>query len=286
VRVLEGKRVLVTGAGQGLGKAYAEAMAREGARVAVNDINAESAEQAAAGIEAGGGQAFALPGDVSDFAGAGRLVRQCIEALGGLDVLVNNAGVYAVAPLWETTERDFDRIVAVNLKGTFNMARHAVEHMKAGRSGCIINVTSGAASGLLDRSVYGASKGGVLSFTIAWALELAPHGVRVNAVSPMATTAMSAVHKGTSRAKWPPENVAPLVVFLASDDAAYVTGQAVRLEGNALSLVTHPRPVRPATVSEGWSVAAFRDYFKHALGSNLEPVGLLAKGYEYYEGLG
>ena len=287
--LLDGKRVVVTGGGRGLGRAYALALAREGARLVVNDVDADESQAVANEISAQGGEALASDDDVADWDAARRLVERCVDHFGGIDTLVNNAGVYAVAPVLEATEQDFDRIISVNLKGTFNMTRHAVGPMVRQKAGCVINVTSGAQTGLLDRSIYGASKGGIASFTYAWALELAPYGIRVNAVSPLARTRMSDISDAggqPTRAQSRPENVAPLVVFLASDDASSITGQVVRLDGNALSIVSHPRPVRPAVRDEGWSVEALCASFMDTLGGHLEPVGQLAERYEYAEGLG
>ena len=157
--VLEGKAVIVTGAGRGLGRAYAMAMAAEGARVLVNDIDVEEAEGVAREIREAGGEAAADGGSVARWDEARGVVEHCVEEYGGLDVLVNNAGLYRVAPIWEATEEELDAIIAVNVKGVFAMGRHAAEAMIPQRRGCILNVTSGAQAGLEGRSIYSASKG-------------------------------------------------------------------------------------------------------------------------------
>ena len=182
--VLEGKRIVVTGSGQGLGRAYAMAMAREGAKLVINDFEADAAEQTVADIAAEGGAAVINIDDVSDYQAAKRIIETCVEAYGGIDTLVNNAGVGYVRQIFESSEEDFDRIIGINLKGTFNCARHAVDRMIEQKRGVILNVSSGAAGGVQGRAFYAATKGGVSAFTYSWALELAPHNIRVNAIAP------------------------------------------------------------------------------------------------------
>ncbi len=281
--VLDGKSVIVTGSGRGLGRAYATAMAKEGARLVINDIDVAEAEKTAADIKALGGTAVANTDDVASWDGARHLVEQCVKDFGGIDVLVNNAGVLYAVPFTEATEEQINVTLAVNLKGTLNVARHAVDHMVPRRSGCIINVSSGSQSGLLLRAVYGASKGGVSSFTYNLAMELAPYNIRVNAISPLAHTRM---WDAPEARRFPADKVAPVVVFLASDDASYVTGQVVRLEGDTLGLFSHPEPVHPVILKSGWTLEDLRKYFRGTLGRRLQPVGLRAKGYEYYQGMG
>lgn len=289
--VLDGKAAVVTGSGRGLGRAYAMAMAREGARVVINDIDAEEAERVVTEIKSAGGTAVPSGDNIADFRGAKRLIDQCVGEFGAIDVLLNNAGIHHSTPIWEEGEEELDKTVAVNLKGTFNCARHAVDYMVPRRKGCIINVSSGAQSGIVGQSVYGATKAAVAAFTYAWAMELAPHNIRVNAISPLAYTRMAEASRARTggaapaRPLWPPENVAPLAVFLASDDAWYVTGQIIRLEGNVLSVFSHPKPSHPVVQPKGWSVEDMRQYFKETIGQRLEPVGIRAARYEYYEGL-
>ena len=286
---LEGRATIVTGAGRGLGRAYAMAMAKEGARVVVNDVDIEEAQGVAHEIGEAGGTAVADGGSVARWDEARGVIQHCVAEFGTLDVLVNNAGLYRVANFSEATEEELDAIIDVNVKGTFIMARHAVDVMIPKKEGCIINVSSGAQSGLEGRSIYSASKAGVAGFTYSLALDLAPYGIRVNAISPLAQTRMSEIStKGgyPTTAAAPPEEIAPLAVFLASDEAAKVTGQIVRLQGNTLSLFSHPKPVHPAVHSDGWSVGALKEFFASTVGQHLEPVGLAAKTYAYYDGVG
>ena len=239
---LEGKAVIVTGAGRGLGRAYAMAMAAEGARLLINDVDVEEAEGVAREIREVGGTAAADGGSVARWDEARGVVEHCVDEYGALDVLVSNAGLYRVAPIWEAKEEELDAIIGVNVKGVFAMARHAVDVMIPQGRGCILNVTSGAQAGLEGRSIYSASKAGVAGLTYTMALDLAQHGIRVNGISPLARTRMSDMSvKGgyPTTANVPPETIAPLVVFLASDAAANVTGQIVRLQGK------HAEPVLP-----------------------------------------
>jgi NAD(P)-dependent dehydrogenase (short-subunit alcohol dehydrogenase family) len=287
--LLDGKRAIVTGAGRGLGRAYAMALAAEGARVVVNDLDFAEAERVVAEIGAAGGSARANGADVGDWAAAGRLVGGCVEAFGGLEVVVNNAGYTRAAPIWAETEEGFDRLVRANLKGTFNVTRHALDYLRPQQQGSIINVSSGAQAGYVPRSIYAATKAGVAGFTYTWALELAPHNIRVNALSPTAQTRMSEVALPEGEAPPPlrrPENIAPLVVYLASDEAGWITGQVFRVTGNILSLFSHPKPIHPTEAEGAWTLAALRERLPREFRDRLVAVGLGASEYQFREGLG
>jgi NAD(P)-dependent dehydrogenase (short-subunit alcohol dehydrogenase family) len=251
--VLDGKVVVVTGAGQGIGREEALACARAGARVVVDDLAA--ADETAAAITAEGGQALALDLDVGDFDAAGRLVDAAVEAFGGLDGVVNNAGVVRDRMVFNMSPDEFDLVVRVNLRAAFCTTRHAGAWWKReGRPGAIVNTTSTSGIlGNLGQSNYGAAKAGVAAFTVITALELARHGVRVNAIAPGARTRMTEGAFGDLT--FPggfdpldPANVAPVAVWLLSDAAAEVSGQVLGITGGLLELY------------EGWHVVASHEF--------------------------
>jgi NAD(P)-dependent dehydrogenase (short-subunit alcohol dehydrogenase family) len=244
--------VVVTGAGQGIGREEALACARAGAAVVADDL--AGAGETAAMIAAEGGRALALEHDVGDFEAAGRLVGAAVEAFGGLDGVVNNAGVVRDRMVFNMAPDEFDLVLRVNLRATFNMARHAAAWWKdQGRPGAIVNTTS--TSGLLGnlgQSNYGAAKAGVAAFTVITALELARYGIRVNAIAPGARTAMTEgafgeLDLGGDFDSLDPANVAPVVVWLLSEAAAEVSGQVVGIVGGLVELY------------EGWHVVASRE---------------------------
>jgi len=244
---LDGKVALITGAQQGIGRGMALAFARDGADVGINYLDdPKAAERVAAEVGKAGRRATLVAGDVSSVKQIDEMVRQVVQTLGGLDVLVNNAGVYPRVAMLEMREEDWDLLLDVNLKGTFFCAQAAARAMVAAkRRGAIINLASRAIQGAVRGVHYSASKGGVVAMTRAMALELAPHGIRVNAVAPGLTDTAQpryghseeelaimarAVPLGRMAV---PDDIATVAVFLASDEARYVTGQTVHVNGGS-----------------------------------------------------
>ena len=243
---LAGRRVIVTGAATGIGRAVAAAAAAEGARVVIADL-AEDAGRTAA-LELGPAVRF-IHCDVADEASVASMTAEAVDWLGGLDGLVNNAGLQLAGPLANFETRGWDRLMAVNVRGVFLATREAVPHLKAAGGGSIVNTASLAAKrGGPGISAYAASKGAVMAFTTATALELAPHGIRANSVCPgfidtpfnqpaidfmggraaQAALVKQMVPLGRQATA---EEVAPLYVYLLSEESAYVTAQALSIDG-------------------------------------------------------
>ena len=243
---LAGKAALVTGAQQGIGRAIAIAFAQAGADVAINYLDdAHAAESVAAEVRKAGRRAVLLQADIADISASARMVADAADQLGRLDILVNNAGVFPRVPFLEMTERDWDFVLGVNLKGTAFCAQAAARIMRqAGRPGAIISLASQAITGSSPDGVhYAASKGGIVSLTRALALELAPHRIRVNAIAPGLTDTAQPRY-GHSEAELQerakriplgrmgqPEDIAAVAVFLASERSAFMTGQTLHANG-------------------------------------------------------
>ena len=235
---LQHKTALITGAGRGIGRAIAECFTREGARVAVADIDPDAARDTAAAI---GSDALGLAMDVSSKTAVLAATAQVLDEFGQLDILVNNAGYLVYTTFESCSEENWDRIVDVNMKGPFLCAQAVIPHMKARRQGAIINMTSLAAKtgGLAAGPPYAAAKAGVLTLTIGLARALAPDQIRVNAIAPgVIDTAMtSAPEHDQLKASIPlgrsgqPEDVANCALFLASDDARHITGETIDVNG-------------------------------------------------------
>jgi NAD(P)-dependent dehydrogenase (short-subunit alcohol dehydrogenase family) len=260
-RLCEGKIAIVTGAGRGIGREHALSLARHGAKVVVNDLGGERdgtgtdvspAQQVVDEIIAGGGEAIANGDNVADWDGAKRMVDMAIETFGGLDAVVNNAGILRDRMLANMTEQEWDAVINVHLKGTFAPARHAAvywrEQSKAGHAvaGRIVNTSSvSGIYGNVGQSNYGAAKAGIAAFTQITSMELVRYGVTVNAVAPVALTRMTedlgpAPETDEEREARSPKWIAPIVTWLVSDEAADVTGRVFEASGQFLA------------VAEGW----------------------------------
>lgn len=284
MKPLGGKSIVVTGAGGGLGAAYARHAANLGARLVVNDLDADAARETVAAIADAGGEAIALPGDVARWDFAATLVEACVNAFGALDGYVNNAGVLRPARLEEATERDLRRMFEVNLLATAAGCQAAARRMREAGRGSIVNVSSGSQAGDVALGGYGATKAAVASLTYSWAMELRGSGVRMNAVSPLAETAMSAqnahlmaiqaANRDVHYASLPAAAAnAPLVSFLLSDAAGDVHGQLVRIAGRKLSLVTHPMIAAPV-LEDDWSFDSIAAAFARTLTARQHKLGL------------
>ena len=247
----QGQVVLVTGAGRGIGKAIALAFARDGAKVAVNDINPSSCEAVAQEIRSGGGEAAAFHADVSNKLAVQAMLIDLEDRWGRVDVLINNAGVEPHKPIVQLDEWDWDRTIDVNLKGAFICSQSVGRMMIKQGGGIIVNIASiaGRAAGLRDRSAYVASKTGLIGFTKECAREFAAHQIRVNAVCPGVIVTEMTAHLRDNEAqlkKWlediplgrlgEPDDVTGLVLFLCSDAARYITGQAINIDGGKVML--------------------------------------------------
>jgi NAD(P)-dependent dehydrogenase (short-subunit alcohol dehydrogenase family) len=298
VGILDGKAAVVTGAAGLLGREYAKALAREGAGVVVNDVDAPRAESLVKEIEAAGGVAVADSNSVDSWDSAGRIIGKCLERFGRIDGLVTSAHRTWLGAIWELSEADLDRTLSVHVKGHFACVHHAARAMRERGSGSIVTVSSRALGGLAGGSTYAAAKGAIMSATFSWALELAGAGVRVNCINPaaMIDAGEPARHMQwfwdfpMERPGWTApvpaaETVAPLVVYLLSDDSVWVNGQVIFLSGDTLALLRHPREERFAFRPEGWSLQDLRLYFRETVGAQLEMPGMDVPRYRWYGGL-
>lgn len=242
--MLENKVALVTGAGCGIGRAIAIALAKEGAEVVVNyNGSEERAKEVKQTIEENGGKASIYKCNVSDFEACEAMIKDIVKEHGRLDILVNNAGITKDGLIMKMKEEDFDSVLNVNLKGTFNTIRHSVRQMLRQKSGKIINISS--VSGILGnagQANYAASKAGVIGLTKTMARELGSRGITVNAIAPgFVDTEMTGVLSEEIRENacrqiilgrfGKPEDIANVAVFLASDKADYITGQVISVDG-------------------------------------------------------
>ena len=241
---LTGKVAAVTGAGSGLGRGYAEALAAAGAFVVVNDVNDRTAAEAVASIEKADGKAMPFVADIAIPGKADEMVAAAISSFGSFDIIVNNAGITRPAMLWKMADEEWDAVIRVNLTGVFYGVRAAAKVMREQQSGRIINITSAAGiEGSIGQINYSAAKSGVIGITKSAARELARYSVTSNAVSPVAATEMTTKIRtdqkllDKSLARLPmgrfaePDEVAASIVFLASDAASYITGTVLLVDG-------------------------------------------------------
>ena len=240
---LSGKVALVTGAAQGIGKAIALLLARNGADVVVSDINLEKAQETANEIEGMGRRSFAIKVNVADLKDVEQMVKAIVEQFGRIDILVNNAGITRDRLILRMTEEDWDAVLDVNLKGTFNCTKAAIRYMSKQRSGKIVNIASVTGEmGNPGQANYAASKAGVIGFTKTIAREFAGRGINVNAIAPgyiqtPMTDAVPEKAKEELKRMIPmerlgkPEDVAQAVLFLVSENSSYITGQVLNVNG-------------------------------------------------------
>lgn len=272
--VVEGKIAVVTGAARGIGRGEALLLAREGAHVVVNDVEAGDGSLATAVVDeirAAGGDAVVHAGDVSETDGANSLIELALDTWGRLDIIVNNAGILRDRMIYNLTEDEWDDVIRVNLRGHFLVTRRACRHwreqVKGGRdvSGRVVNTSS--TSGLLGntgQANYGAAKAGVAAFTQIVAMEMQRFGVTVNAIAPGARTRLTEAAYGPRGLAadgfdpLDPDNIAPLVVHLASDAAAHITGQVFRVHGGHIELYEGWRPVAALDKEGRWEPGDLR----------------------------
>jgi NAD(P)-dependent dehydrogenase (short-subunit alcohol dehydrogenase family) len=278
IQLLAGKVAVVTGAGRGVGRGVALDLARAGAAVVVNDLGVAlsgvptedtPAEAVVREIEEFGGRALADRHDVSDFTTAADIVEAARDTFGRIDIVVNNAGNLRDAIFHRMSEEEFDAVIRVHLKGTFNVSRAAAPHFKTQGSGCYVHMTS--TSGLVGnfgQANYCAAKLGIAGLSKAIALDMQKFGIRSNAVAPFAWTRMvSSIPDETPEQqrrveglkKLIPEKIAPFVTALCADAARHVSGQIFGVRNNEIYLFSQPRPIRTAHTAEGWTAQAVLD---------------------------
>lgn len=273
----EGDVVAITGAGRGLGRAYALDAARAGAHLVLNDLDQTTLNETASLADGFGARVELVPGPVQDPRTGRRIVTAAVTRFGRLSGLVNNAGIRTEGAAWDEHPELVCRVIDVNLTGAIMCGIPALNQMRSQGFGSVINVSSRAQSGIHESATYSATKGALASLTYSWAMDMRPHGVRVNAIAPQAGGTGTRRLSTTGPNDPCPEQISPLVVYLLSSRSRHVTGQVVRFglpieEGIGLALMSHPRQLRAET-RPSWTVDTIATHFTGALADALEPLG-------------
>jgi NAD(P)-dependent dehydrogenase (short-subunit alcohol dehydrogenase family) len=298
--MLKGKSVVITGAGRGIGREIALLMAREGARVVVNDYGGSSdgaggettpADEVVGEIRKAGGDAVANYASVATMAGGASIVKAAVDAFGRVDVVVNNAGILRDRMIFNMTEEEWDAVIDTHLKGTFAVTRAAAPIMREQKWGRFINMTS--TSGLIGnvgQANYAAAKLGIFGLTKVTALDMARYNVTANCISPFAWTRMIGTIPTETDAqkarvekikKLSPAHIAPMAVFLASDVAKDITGQVFGIRGKELMLFGHERPLMRVHHDEGWTPERIAEMFPGTLQHHLVPLVTSGQYFNY-----
>lgn len=300
-RICEGRIAIVTGAGRGIGREHALELARQGAKVVVNDLGTSGsgdgassgpAEEVVALIKEMGGEAVANASDVADFAGAAQMVQQAIDTFGGLDILVNNAGFLRDRMLVNTAEEEWDAVIRVHLKGHFAPLRHAAAYWRTEakegrpRAARVINTSSGAGlKGSVGQATYSAAKAGISGLTLVAAEELGRYGVTVNAIAPAARTRMTEEAFAETMAKpedgfdaMDPANVSPVVAWLASEEAGDVTGRVIEVEGGRICVEEGWNHGPAHDIGARWEAGAVGPALRELLGKARRPEPVYGAG--------
>lgn len=289
--MLTDKVVIVTGAGRGIGRGIAIMAAEQGAKVVVNDLGGTEQGDGADQIPAlevvktitdAGGEAIANFGNVANFDGAQSIVEDAVKNFGKIDCIVNNAGILRDAIFHKMTEEQFDQVVGVHLKGSFNVSRAAAPYFREQESGSFVHMTS--TSGLIGnfgQANYAAAKLGIAGLSRSIALDMSRFHVRSSCISPFAWSRLiGTIPQGTDAERervakikqMTPEKIAPMVVYLLSDEAKDITGQIFVVRNNEICLMSQPRPVRNLQTSEGWTPESIAARVGPAIQSSLTPL--------------
>ena len=280
--LLEGKVVAVTGAGRGIGRAVALACAAAGAKVVVNDYGvgmagedptSEVADAVVAEIVAAGGEAVAVADSVATMEGGERIIATAVDTFGKIDGVVCVAGILRERMLFNMTEEEWDGVVNTHLKGTFTVFRAASVRMREQKSGALVGFTSGAGMwGAVGQPNYAAAKAGIVALVRSAALGLGRYGVRANTVAPIARTRMSDNVPGGTAEMGEPEDIAPLVVYLLSDAAKDVTGQAYTSVGGKIALWSQPREIKAMFKDGRWTPEEIAERLPASVGTDRLPM--------------
>ena len=257
----------------------------------VNDVDADVAAEVVEEITGFGGKAVVNTDSVADKAGADAIVAACVDAFGGIDVMMANAGIVRDRTFLKMTEEEFDAVMNVHVKGTFLCHQAAALQMKEqGRGGVLLSTVSAAHFGNFGQTNYAGAKGAIASMTYTLAMELARYGIRVNALSPSGTTRMSDTYIGPDGKKHPmpyidPELNGPVLVYLCSDEGNYISGQVFGTGGERITLLSQPKYGHTLIMPGGWTVEEVQKNFRQNFGARLEPIGITKPPYPFSDGI-